>query len=119
MMVEHSTNFLIMEKYLKTITTDNGSEFAEHERTAHRLALDIYFADAYASWQKGAIENTNKLRQYIPKRTDISTVTDKRIKMIQVKNQQKTKEKIELLNTKAGVLQILFVILHLLVDSLI
>ena len=52
----------------KTITTDNGSEFAEHEWIAHRLALDI-FTDAYASWQKGAIENTNKLiRLYIPKR---------------------------------------------------
>ena len=53
----------------KTITTDNGSEFAEHEWIEHRLALDIYFTDAYASWQKGAIENTNKLiRLYIPKR---------------------------------------------------
>ena len=91
-MVERSTNFLIMGKlkydkkampldktvwrlllpymgeHLKTITTDNGSEFAEHEWIAHRLALDI-FTDAYASWQKGAIENTNKLiRLYIPKR---------------------------------------------------
>ena len=91
-MVERSTNFLIMEKlkygkkamllaktvwrlllpymgkHLKTITTDNGSEFAEHEWIAHRLALDI-FTDAYASWQNGAIENTNKLiRLYIPKR---------------------------------------------------
>ena len=91
-MVERSTNFLIMGKlkygkkamplaktvwrlllsymgeHLKTITTDNGSEFAEHEWIAHRLALDI-FTDAYASWQKGAIENTNKfIRLYIPKR---------------------------------------------------
>ena len=53
---------------------------------ARRLGVDIYFTDAYSSWQKGAVENTNKLiRQYIPKGTDISTVTDKRIKMIQAK----------------------------------
>ena len=57
-----------MGEHLKTITTDNGSEFAEHEWIAHRLALDI-FTDAYASWQKGAIKNTNKLiRLYIPQR---------------------------------------------------
>ena len=143
-MVERSTNFLIMGKlkydkkamplaktvwrlllpymgeHLKTITTDNGSEFAEHEWIAHRLALDIYFTDAYASWQKGAIENTNKLiRQYITKGTDISTVTDKRIKMIQAKINRRPRGKIELCNTEARVLQILFVILHLLVDSLI
>ena len=106
-----------MGEHLKTITTDNGSQFADYEWIAHRLALDIYFTDAYASWQKGAIENTNKLiRQYITKGTDISTVTDKRIKMIQAKI---TKGKIELCNTEARVLQILFVILHLLVDSLI
>ena len=78
----------------KTITTDNGSEFAEHEWIAHRLALDI-FTDAYASWQKGAIENTNKLiRQYITKGTDISTVTDKRIKMTQAKINRRPREKL-------------------------
>ncbi|WP_306572350.1 IS30 family transposase [Segatella buccae] len=118
-MIERSTNFLIMEKlkhgkkamppaktvwrllmpykgeYLKTITTDNGSEFAEHEWMARRLGVDIYFTDAYSSWQKGAVENTNKLiRQYIPKGTDISTVTDKRIKMIQAKINRRPREKL-------------------------
>ena len=118
-MIERSTNFLIMEKlkhgkkamppaktvwrllmpykgeHLKTITTDNGSEFAEHEWMARRLGVDIYFTDAYSSWQKGAVENTNKLiRQYIPKGTDISTVTDKRIKMIQAKINRRPREKL-------------------------
>ena len=68
---------------LKTITTDNGSEFAEHQWLVERLAVSIYFTDSYASWQKGNIENTNKLiRQYIPKVTDINKLTDKRIKAI-------------------------------------
>ena len=82
-------------EYLKTITTDNGSEFAEHEWMARRLGVNIYFTDAYSSWQKGAVENTNKLiRQYIPKGTDISTVTDKRIKMIQAKINRRPREKL-------------------------
>ena len=123
-LIERSTNFLVMEKFkdgkkatpmdktvwrrrpymgehLKTITTDNGSEFAEHEWIAHRLALDIYFTDAYASWQKRAIENTNKLiRQYITKGTDISTVTDKRIKMIQAKINRRPREKLNFATLK-------------------
>ena len=61
-------------KYLKTITTDNGSEFAAHLDITAGLRIKglddvtVYFADSYCSWQKGAVENINKLiRQYIPK----------------------------------------------------
>ena len=53
-------------KHVLTITTDNGSEFACHKKIAKALGTTVYFADSYASWQKGAIENENKLiRQYI------------------------------------------------------
>lgn len=53
---------------IKTITTDNGTEFAAHEMITKRLGVPVYFTDPYSSWQKGAIENANKLiRQYIPK----------------------------------------------------
>ena len=63
---------------LLTITTDNGSEFAEHQWISRQLGgVPVYFTDSYSSWQKGAVENTNKLiRQYIPKGTDISMITD-------------------------------------------
>ena len=65
---------------LKTITTDNGSEFAEHEWITRMLNVPVFFADSYSSWQKGAVENENKLiRQYIPKGTDISSVTEAKI----------------------------------------
>jgi IS30 family transposase len=80
---------------LKTITTDNGSEFAAHEWLSKKLGVPIYFTDSYSSWQKGNIENTNKLvRQYIPKGTDISTVTDKRIASIQAKINARPREKL-------------------------
>ena len=62
-------------KYLRTITTDNGSEFAAHLNITaglHMKGLDdvtVYFADSYCSWQKDAVENVNKLiRQYIPQK---------------------------------------------------
>jgi putative uncharacterized protein (fragment) len=43
----------------------------------------VFFTDAYCSWQKGTVENTNKfVRKYIPKGTDISRITDKRITSI-------------------------------------
>ena len=49
------------EKMLKNITTENGSEFAKHQEITKKSGVVVYFADAYASWQKGSIENTNKL----------------------------------------------------------
>ena len=80
---------------LKTITTDNGSEFAAHEWLSNKLGVPVYFTDSYSSWQKGNIENTNKLiRQYIPKGTNISTVTDKKIAAIQAKINRRPREKL-------------------------
>ena len=74
------------KKYIKTITTDNGPEFAAHKLITKYLGAVVYFADPYASWQKGAIENTNKLiRQYIPKGVSFEKYTDKRIMSIQKK----------------------------------
>lgn len=56
---------------VRTITTDNGTEFADHETIAKELGANIYFAHPYSSWEKGAIENMNGLiRQYIPKKKD-------------------------------------------------
>ena len=83
---------------LKTITTDNGPEFAAHEWISKKLGVPVYFTDSYSSWQKGNIENTNKLiRQYIPKGTDISTVTDKKIASIQAKINRRPREKLKFL----------------------
>lgn len=50
-----------------TVTSDNGKEFAEHERIAEALQADFYFAHPYASWERGTNENTNGLiRQNAP-----------------------------------------------------
>ncbi|WP_196158800.1 IS30 family transposase [Reinekea sp. G2M2-21] len=68
---------------IKTITLDNGLEFAEHERIADALEANIYFAHPYASWERGISENTNGLiRQYFPKGTDFNEVSDEDIKKV-------------------------------------
>lgn len=73
-------------KALKTITTDNGIEFRLHEIFARKLRTKVYFADSYCSWQKGAIENANKLiRQYFPKGTDFNLITKEEIHEVQKK----------------------------------
>lgn len=65
---------------IKTITLDNGLEFAEHERIASELKAKIYFANPYASWERGINENTNGLiRQYFPKGSDFSEVGEEEI----------------------------------------
>lgn len=65
---------------IKTITLDNGLEFAAHETIASALEADIYFAHPYASWERGINENTNGLiRQYFPKTTDFNDVSNEEI----------------------------------------
>jgi IS30 family transposase len=57
------------KKYIHSITSDNGTEFAEHKVIAEKLGLDFYFAHPYSSWERGLNEYTNGLiRQYIPKK---------------------------------------------------
>ena len=94
---ERSKNYLLManRKNVLTITTDNGSEFACHKKIAKALDTTVYFADSYASWQKGAIENENKLiRQYIPKGTDFKELSENFIKEVQYKINRRPREKL-------------------------
>ena len=71
---------------VKSITTDNGTEFAEHEEISKQLECPVYFAHPYSSWEKGAIENMNGLiRQYIPKKENFENYTHHDIYLIQNK----------------------------------
>ncbi len=65
---------------LRTMTLDNGKEFAQHEWLAEKLGLDVYFARPYASWQRGLNENTNGLlRQFFPKGTDFARISYRQV----------------------------------------
>lgn len=75
---------------VNTITYDNGKEFTDHAHTDAELCSTAYFADPFASWQRGTnadlgfCQNFNGLlRQYIPKKRPLSTVTDEELKMIE------------------------------------
>ena len=66
-----------------TLTYDRGKEMAEHERLAQQLAIRVFFADPYSPWQRGTNENTNGLlRQYLPKGTDLSSYTQRKLNAI-------------------------------------
>src|SRR4029078_1878175 len=66
-----------------TITSDNGSEFANHQKISKELNADFYFAHPYASWERGLNENTNGLvRQYLKKGSDFNAVIDTDLEII-------------------------------------
>lgn len=70
--------------FLKTITSDNGKEFACHQMIARDLTIDFFFAKPYASWQRGSNENYNRLvRQYIPKKVDFNYVTHEYVNYVE------------------------------------
>lgn len=72
------------KKMWLTITRDNGTENAEHLKSFNNFEITSYYCDPYCSWQKGGTENLNKLiRQYLPRKTDLSKVSDEEICFIQ------------------------------------
>ena len=74
------------EPFLHTITADNGKEFANHQMVADNLNIDYYFAHPYHSWERGSNENLNGLiRQYFPKGSDFSPISDKDVEKVQDK----------------------------------
>lgn len=67
----------------RSATFDNGGEFAQHALLQGLLSETTYFCDAYASWQKGGVENTNgRLRRWIPRSTDLDEMTEQDIQDI-------------------------------------
>lgn len=68
---------------VKTLTYDNGKEFAMHVEIAEQLNAKGYFAHPYHSWERGSNENMNGLiRQYAPKGTSFDSLTDEDVKVI-------------------------------------
>lgn len=70
---------LTKEFLVSSITFDRGHENALH----HELGIPTYFCDPYASWQKGSVENGNKLlRRFFPKKTDFSQVSEEDLQKV-------------------------------------
>ena len=118
-LVERSTNFMMMrrlpqgkkagplsrtvvnmllpyKRHVKTITTDNGSEFADFKYIEKHIGTQVFFAHPYSSWEKGRIENMNGLvRQYITKDMKLTEIDDETIKQVQYKINRRPRKKLD------------------------
>jgi len=71
---------LVVGFLVRTMTTDNGIENKQHKLITAATKALVYFTDPYSSWQKGGVENVNKmLRRYFPKGTNFSNVTQEQV----------------------------------------
>lgn len=69
---------------VRTVTFDNGSEFAQHAELTRQTGVQAFFANPYSSWERGSNENMNGLiRDFFPKRTNFSRVSDAEVARVE------------------------------------
>lgn len=74
----------IGKSWIKTMTFDNGKEFAGHQKITQRHGVKTYFTRPYTSQDKGTVENRiGLIRRFLPKKTDLNLISKKRIKEIE------------------------------------
>lgn len=75
---------MLGELNVKSISLDNGSEFAEFHELEQNLNTLVYFAEPHKHWQRGTNENTNDIvRFFFPKGFDFRTVTDEDVQFVE------------------------------------
>ncbi len=69
---------------IRSITTDNGSEFLQYEELIKAVGCPVYYCHSYAAWEKGTNENHNRMiRRWYPKGTDFSKITKRDLNQCQ------------------------------------
>ena len=85
--------------YAHTITSDNGTEFTNHQSIAKTLNIQYYFANPYASYERGSIENLNGLiRQYIPKGKEFDDIRQNELNIIENKLNNRPRKVLDFLS---------------------
>jgi IS30 family transposase len=80
----------------RSVTFDNGKEFAEHQQLTRTLGLDVYFALPYRSWQRGTNENTNGLlRQFFPKGTDFTRISHHEVARVETLLNERPRKRLD------------------------
>ena len=73
---------ILPESARKSVTFDNGGEFAAHQKL-HRIGCQTFFCDAHSPWQKGGIENANGvIRHHLPNRTNLDAITHAEVDLL-------------------------------------
>ncbi len=72
------------KEYIRTITADNGKEFADWKRVRDELWVSFYFAMPYHSWERWTNENGNRcIRKWLPKWTSFEWLSDEEVEKIE------------------------------------
>jgi IS30 family transposase len=93
-----ATKLLQAVPHVRTLTVDNGKEFAQHSKITEQTGVEVYFSHPYSSWERGTNENTNGLvRQYLPKKRRLDDVLEVELVVIMDRLNHRPRKRLDFL----------------------
>jgi transposase, IS30 family len=92
----------------RSLTWDQGPEMRDWKHVHVAAGIDVFFCDPHAPWQRGSNENTNGLlRQYFPKGTDFSTITEAELDAVADELNQRPRKRLGFANPNEQLTELL------------